>query len=147
MSQFAFFLSCVVIRCCVELSQQASSWIEDPQLATRIMNFSIAFAYTVKQCLRREQLHAEDLHGIVDPAEVKGYFSYSTTVYMQDGLNLRCIVVCRRRKHNPRIFHAVCVSIFGGRGRGCKPHALSTGVLELSCVLLAPVAGLTWSRS
>lgn len=34
------------------------------------MNFSIAYAYTVKQILRRERLVAEDLDGIVDAEEV-----------------------------------------------------------------------------
>ncbi|CAM9274481.1 unnamed protein product [Ascophyllum nodosum] len=55
---------------CVELSQQAAVWIDDPRLARRIMNFAVAFAYTVKKVLRREPLRAEDLEGIVDPAEV-----------------------------------------------------------------------------
>lgn len=54
----------------MELAQQAASWIENPRLAVRIMNFAIAHAYTVKQCLRREQLNANDLEGIVDVAEV-----------------------------------------------------------------------------
>lgn len=54
----------------MELAQQAASWIENPQLAVRIMNFAIAHAYTVKQCLRREQLNANDLDGIVNAAEV-----------------------------------------------------------------------------
>ncbi|CAM9691896.1 unnamed protein product, partial [Laminaria digitata] len=56
---------------CVELTQQAAIWIENPRLAHRIMNFAITFAYAVKQILRRERLHADDLEGIIDPAEVE----------------------------------------------------------------------------
>eukprot|EP00752_Nemacystus_decipiens_P011975 g10615.t1 len=56
---------------CLELTQQAAAWIEDAQLARRIMNFSIAYAYAVKQILRRERLVAEDLDGIVDAGEVE----------------------------------------------------------------------------
>ena len=61
---------------CVELSQQAAVWIDDPRLARRIMNFAVAFAYTVKKVLRREPLRAEDLEGIVDPAEVRAFSGF-----------------------------------------------------------------------
>lgn len=54
----------------MELSQLAASWIDDEQLANRIMKFSVAFAYTVKQCLRREHLNSDDLVGLVSPIEV-----------------------------------------------------------------------------
>lgn len=60
-------------RSCLELTQQAATWIEDARLAQRIMNFAIAYAYTVKQILRRERLFAEDLDGIVDADEVRAY--------------------------------------------------------------------------
>ncbi|CAN0060947.1 unnamed protein product [Pylaiella littoralis] len=56
---------------CVELTQQAATWIDDARLARRIMNFSIAYAYAVKQILRQELLVAEDLEGIVSAAEVE----------------------------------------------------------------------------
>lgn len=54
----------------MDLTQQASTWIEDPQLSRRIMNFAIAYAYIVKQILRREPINTEDLEGLVDAAEV-----------------------------------------------------------------------------
>lgn len=54
----------------MELTQQAATWIDDRRLALRVMNFAITFAYTVKQILRRERLNADDLEGIIDPAEV-----------------------------------------------------------------------------
>lgn len=37
------------------------------------MHFTIVYAYTVKQYLRREQLIMEDLEGLVDSAEVRFY--------------------------------------------------------------------------
>lgn len=55
----------------MELTQQAATWIDDARLARRIMNFSIAYAYAVKQILRQELLVAEDLEGIVSAAEVR----------------------------------------------------------------------------
>lgn len=58
-------------RSCVELTQQAATWIENTQLARRIMNFSVVYAYTVKQVLRRELLYAEDLKGIISATEVR----------------------------------------------------------------------------
>ena len=54
----------------MELTQLSATWVEDTRLARRIMNFSIAYAYAVKQILRRERLFADDLEGIVDAAEV-----------------------------------------------------------------------------
>jgi len=58
-------------RSCVELTQQAATWIEDTRLARRIMNFSIVYAYAVKQILRRERLFAQDLEGIIEEPEVQ----------------------------------------------------------------------------
>lgn len=48
----------------------AAGWIDDTRLAHRIMHFAMAFAYIVKQYLRREAVDAEHLEGIVDAAEV-----------------------------------------------------------------------------
>lgn len=62
-----------LLRSCVELSQLAAVWIDDARLARRIMNFSIAYAYTVKQCLRRESLKSQDLDNIVAASEVGGW--------------------------------------------------------------------------
>ncbi|CBN74200.1 conserved unknown protein [Ectocarpus siliculosus] len=56
---------------CVELTQQAAVWIDDTQLARRIMNISVTFAYVVKQILRREQLFADEMEGVIDAAEVE----------------------------------------------------------------------------
>lgn len=55
----------------MELTQQAAVWIDDTQLARRIMNISITFAYVVKQILRREQLFADEMEGVIDAAEVR----------------------------------------------------------------------------
>lgn len=74
-------------RSCLELTQQAATWIEDAQLARRIMNFSIGYAYTVKQILRRERLFAEDLEGIIDADEVR------QTITARGGASL-LVVVC-----------------------------------------------------
>lgn len=77
-------------RSCVELTQQAAAWIDDRQLANRIMNFSIAYAYTVKQILRRELLYAEDLEGIVCAAEVSKMRAVRTQRYI---LSIMLVVV------------------------------------------------------
>ncbi|CAM9166341.1 unnamed protein product [Ectocarpus sp. 12 AP-2014] len=56
---------------CVELTQQAAVWIDDTQLAQRIMNISITFAYVVKQILRREKLFVDEMEGVINAAEVE----------------------------------------------------------------------------
>lgn len=75
-------------RSCVELAQQAAAWVADTELAVRITDFAIVFAYTVKQVLRREPLFAVDLDGIINSAEVR------RIRFKQQQQHVRVSVVC-----------------------------------------------------